>query len=179
VNQKADRHRKWDLKPLFPTAVSPNPCVSLSFCSSRGRGAAWKEKWSKVKQRCRGNDCLPFSLVRKKVFTDLLIIGEQQNWRVNTICQWSVMTFATGVLLFSFLPPSLLSFLRPHSQHMDVPRLGVKSELQLPAYTTATAMQDPNHTCHLHCRLWQPWILNPLSKARDQTCILTDTTLGL
>ena len=25
----------------------------------------------------------------------------------------------------------------PHSQHMEVPRLGVKSELQLPTYTTA------------------------------------------
>ena len=33
------------------------------------------------------------------------------------------------------------SFLGPHPQHMEVPRLGVESELQLPAYTTATAMQ--------------------------------------
>ena len=32
---------------------------------------------------------------------------------------------------------------RPHVWHMEVPRLGVKSELQLPAYTTATAMLDP------------------------------------
>ena len=34
-----------------------------------------------------------------------------------------------------------------HLQHMEVPRLGVKSELQLPAYTTAyataTATQNP------------------------------------
>ena len=34
-------------------------------------------------------------------------------------------------------------FLGLHLQHMEVPRLGVKLELQLPAYTTATAMQDP------------------------------------
>ena len=27
--------------------------------------------------------------------------------------------------------------------HMEVPRLGFKSELQLPAYTTATATLDP------------------------------------
>ena len=33
--------------------------------------------------------------------------------------------------------------LGPHLWHMEVPRLGVESELQLPAYTTATAMQDP------------------------------------
>ena len=30
-------------------------------------------------------------------------------------------------------------FLGPHSQHMEVARLGVKSELQPRAYTTATA----------------------------------------
>ena len=33
-------------------------------------------------------------------------------------------------------------FLRPHPQHMEVPRVGVKSEQQLPAYATATAMWD-------------------------------------
>ena len=31
-------------------------------------------------------------------------------------------------------------FLGPHPRHMEVPRLGVESELQLPAYATATAM---------------------------------------
>ena len=34
-------------------------------------------------------------------------------------------------------------FLGPHPWHMEVPRLGVKSELQLPAYTTATVTPDP------------------------------------
>ena len=33
---------------------------------------------------------------------------------------------------------------------MEVPRLGVKLELQLPAYTTATGMLDPSHVCNLH-----------------------------
>ena len=28
---------------------------------------------------------------------------------------------------------------------MKIPRLGIESELQLPAYTTATAMPDPSH----------------------------------
>ena len=48
-------------------------------------------------------------------------------------------------------------------------------ELQLLAYTTATATQDPSRVCDLHHSLWQCWILNLLSKARDRTCILTDT----
>ena len=33
-----------------------------------------------------------------------------------------------------------LCFLGPHLQHMEVPRLGVELELQLPGYATATAM---------------------------------------
>ena len=33
-------------------------------------------------------------------------------------------------------------FLGPHPWNMEVPRLGVQSELQLLVYTTATAMRD-------------------------------------
>ena len=58
--------------------------------------------------------------------------------------------------------------------YMEVPRLGVQLELQLPAYTTATAMRDLSHVCDLHHNSWQHQIPNPLSEARDQTCILID-----
>ena len=57
---------------------------------------------------------------------------------------------------------------------MEVPRLGVKSELQPPAYTTA--MRDPSHVCDLHHSPQQCQILNPLSEARDRTRILQDTS---
>ena len=50
---------------------------------------------------------------------------------------------------------------------MEVPRLGVESELQLPAYTTATATPDVSSVCKLHRNLWQHQILNPLIEARD------------
>jgi len=59
---------------------------------------------------------------------------------------------------------------------MEVPRLGVKSELLLPAYATATATQDPSHVCDLHHSSCHHQILNPLSEARDQTHILMDTS---
>ena len=59
---------------------------------------------------------------------------------------------------------------------MEVPRLGGKSKLQLPAYTTATAVWDPSHVCDLHCSSWKRWIFNPLSEARDLTHILMDTS---
>ena len=59
---------------------------------------------------------------------------------------------------------------------MEVLRLGVELELRLPAYTTATAMPDPRSLFNLHCSLWQCWMLNPLSEARDRTHILRDTS---
>ena len=59
---------------------------------------------------------------------------------------------------------------------MEAPRLGVEWELQLPAYTTATATADPSHIQNLHNSLWQHQILNPLSEARHQTSILMDTS---
>ena len=52
---------------------------------------------------------------------------------------------------------------------MEVPRLGIESELQLPAYITAAAMQDPNRIFNLHHSSWHRQILKPLSEARDQT----------
>ena len=39
-----------------------------------------------------------------------------------------------------------LFFLGPHVWLIDVPKLGVELELQLPAYATATAKPDPSHT---------------------------------
>ena len=67
------------------------------------------------------------------------------------------------------------SFLVPHPWHMEVPRLRVKMELHLLDYATAIATWDLSHVCSLHNSSQQYQILNPLSKARDQTRILMDT----
>ena len=69
-----------------------------------------------------------------------------------------------------------LLFLGPQVQHMKVPRLGVDSEPQLPAYTTATETWDASCICELHHSSQQHWILNPLSEAKDRTHILMDTS---
>ena len=63
-------------------------------------------------------------------------------WQLNYII------LALSILLF-FLFFFFLSFLKRHLQHMKVARLGVESELQLLAYTTATATWDPSHICDL------------------------------
>ena len=62
---------------------------------------------------------------------------------------------------------------------MDVPGLGVESELQLLAYTTAMAMLDLSRICDLQRSLWQSRTLNTVSEAKDQTCILMDTSRAL
>ena len=57
---------------------------------------------------------------------------------------------------------------------MDVPRLGVELEPQVPAYTTAEATRDPGYICNLHHSSRQCRILNPLSEARGWTHVLMD-----
>ena len=59
---------------------------------------------------------------------------------------------------------------------MEVPRLGIQSELQLPAYFTATAMPDLSHVYYLCHSSQQHWILNLLSEARDKTHNLMDSS---
>ena len=60
-------------------------------------------------------------------------------------------------------------FLGLYMRHMEVPRLGLQLELQLPAYAMATAIPDPSCICDLHHGSQQHWILNPLNKAGDGT----------
>ena len=61
---------------------------------------------------------------------------------------------------------------------MEVTRQGVELELQLPAYTTATAALALSCICDLCCSLWQCRILNPLNEVRDQTHILMEAVSG-
>ena len=42
--------------------------------------------------------------------------------------------------------------------------------------TPATATPGLSRVCNLHHNSWQCWILNPLSKVRDWTCVFMDTS---
>ena len=53
---------------------------------------------------------------------------------------------------------------------------GSQATGQIRAYATATATPDPSCLCDLHHNSGQCWILNPLGKARDWTCILMDVS---
>ena len=84
-----------------------------------------------------------------------------------------------GAVLFvsSYRPFYLFfCFLGPHLWHMEAPRLGVKLGYSCWPTPTATAMPDLSHIFDLHHSSLKCSILNPLSKARDWTCILMDTS---
>ena len=59
----------------------------------------------------------------------------------HVLPQHSCHLSASAFLFFSFFV-----FLGLHPRHMDVPKLGGKAELQLPACTTATATPNPSPT---------------------------------
>ena len=63
-------------------------------------------------------------------------------------------------------------FLGPQPWHMEGPRLGVESELQPPAYTTATAMRDLSHICDPTPQL----MAMPDPQPTEQGHVLMDTS---
>ena len=95
---------------------------------------------------------------------------------MQLLSRWENSFLVLPTLSSSYFPPPIpphtlffLSFLGLQPWHVEVPRLGVESELQLQAYTTATAMPDPSRNCKLHHSSWQHQILSPLGKARGKT----------
>ena len=77
--------------------------------------------------------------------------------------------FQTKLIFFCFV-------LGPYLQHMEVPRLGVESELRLQVYTTATANGDLSHICNLHHSSQQHGVLNPLRGGQRWNLVLMDTS---
>ena len=107
---------------------------------------------------CPGHRALAYGFSGKGIF----MAGKSQKALGNGMHCFFLYFF----FFFSFV------FLGLHPQHTEAPRLGVKSELLLPAYARATATQNPSHVYELHHSSRQHQILNPLREARDQTLSL-------
>ena len=120
-----------------------------------------RDKWMHVKLlKCEyGFWNVSVSILIMCIIVSLL---GKTGWRVHR----------TSCTLFCCCCCCFVCFLGPHLRHMEVPRLGVQLELQLPGCTTATVTWDPSRIFGVHHSSWQCWVLNPLSKARDQTCNL-------
>ena len=74
------------------------------------------------------------------------------------------------------LPPFLFLLFRAATKNYEVPRLGVESELWLPAYVIVTATWDLSLTGSLHYSSRQCQILNPTEGTRDGTYVLMNTS---
>ena len=101
-------------------------------------------------------------------FRKLLKETQIHNWINSSLCVCVCVFVCVCVCV------CVCIFLGPHAWYTEVPRLGVKSEVSLPAYTTAIAMQDPILICKLYHSFQKGWMFNPLSEAKDQTSILVD-----
>ena len=101
-------------------------------------------------------------------FTQVLFLIERKEGSKKHLCSrvWCFSHRLNNILFEIFF---FFFFLEPHLGHVEVPRPGVQMELQLLAYTTATATQDPNRICNLHHSSRQRRIPNSLSKVRVQT----------
>ena len=102
-----------------------------------------------------------------------LLLNENTFYSVTKLKVLVIFNSSTSQLR-SWTDFFFLSFvlLGPHPWHMEVPSLGVSSELLLPAYGRVTATPDLSCIGDLHHSSWQPRILNLLSEARDRTCNL-------
>ena len=94
-------------------------------------------------------------------------LTHQERPAIKPESSWLLARFVSGepqqkLLLLIFLI-LIFCFLGPYLWHMEVPRLGVKLELQLRAYTAATATRDWSRVFNLHYSLRQCWIPDPLS----------------
>ena len=121
------------------------------------------------------------TMLRRRVLQLAASKSSQYRCKDPSSAFWHLWSKETRYMYASFTPHPetfkscfFVFYLGPHLQHMEVPRLGVKSELQLLPYTMATTTWDLSHICSRHHCSWQCQILNPLSKAKDRTHILMD-----
>ena len=88
---------------------------------------------------------------------------------MNLFAKWK----KTKIFYFIYF---LFLFLGPHLWHVEIPKRGVELELQLLAYTTATATWYLSFIYDQHHSSQQCQIPNPPEQGRDQTHILIDTS---
>ena len=142
--------------------------------------------WSEIlKSRCQ-QDCFSFGNSKGKSCSCLLvsrghlhslacglILRLQANQAVSLIFLFDSYSPAPTFFLFGQL---VLCFLGPHPWHMGVLRLGSNRSCNCQLIPQAQQCRVLATSANLHCSSEQHQILNPLSKARDWTHILMDTS---
>ena len=133
VASKSQKEWPTLLWGIFDQWKIPGDCSSLlskvssSCCPRLGR-----LKFVYLSSECdHQQHSFPFTLKRP---------GLKNKLHDNTIWGFTILSVRMGKVLFFVF--CFFCFLGLYLQHMEIPRLEVKSELQLPAYPTATATLD-------------------------------------
>ena len=113
--------------------------------------------------------CFPWRLITLNILKN--VIGHCETFFLKDSFLFFFLSFLFFFFFFFFF-----WFLLLPPQHMAVPSLGVQLELQLLAYTRATATQDLSHVYDLYNSSGQCQVFNPLSEARDWTLNLMSPT---
>ena len=140
---------------LFPVSPPPQPEAATILISSPQMNADYC--WASTKQ----NPAISIAL-------GLASFAEGIVFEIHRYRVLGVGLYCCVVFIMKWINKEMISHIIIKSSflglHTEVPRLGVKLELQPPAYTTATAMSFLSCICNLH---HSSQILNPLSEARD------------
>ena len=86
--------------------------------------------------------------IKREFYGNTIIVGDFNTPHTSTDrSSRQKINKATEILsvIIEELDFFFFSFLQPHLWHMEIPSLGVKLELELQAYTTATATPDLSH----------------------------------
>ena len=94
---------------------------------------------------------------------------------ISSQCQSQVSTDPIALCCTSSF---FFCFLGPHPQRMEVPKLEVKSELQLPATASATATPVPSQSStSIHHNSWQHQIPDSPNEARNQIHLMVPSQI--
>ena len=67
---------------------------------------------------------------------------DEHMWAGDREGEFPFFLFLKEIIFYFYFSLVKFLFLALHLRHLEVPRPGIESELQLPAYTTATATWD-------------------------------------
>ena len=108
-----------------------------------------------------GAPCAAGRKPKKKKKKLAIVNMDLKKKRPNQIFSIRNLLYFIFLIFFYFF-----AFLGSHPWHMEVPSLGVESELQPPAYATAIEKPDPSCVFDLHHNSQQCQILNPLRQGQ-------------
>ena len=131
--------------PVIPTSWCSYLCVISSPCV----GSTYRH-FSTKQSRAGEMGCHFFFIIIKVYLIrthSIAVSGQikstnqmyQHCYKFTVFCQFLLYSKVTQSYYLFFFSPS-----GPSPQHMEVPRLGVELQLQLLAYTNATATLDPS-----------------------------------